>query len=234
MSFPVFSARLQTEKLVQTLVRSAILLLLIARGAFGQPTQPLSEADRVADMKQRVVQILHLRAGDTAADVGCGDGFYTIPLARFLGPAGKVFAVDINDSELLKLKQHLDEEGLKNVEVIKGAVDDPKLPADRVDAALIANAYHEMPAHEVMLHHIRAALKHGGVIVVMERISEKRQKESRDEQIKHHELAPQVVRQEVAAAGFEIMEVLDPFLGRLTDDEGKSRWWALVARKPTP
>src|ERR1700693_5226095 len=89
MSFPVFSARLQTEKLPQTLVRSAILLLLIASGAFSQPTQPLSEADRVADMKQRVVQVLHLRAGDTAADVGCGDGFYKIPLARFLGPAGK-------------------------------------------------------------------------------------------------------------------------------------------------
>jgi ubiquinone/menaquinone biosynthesis C-methylase UbiE len=149
MSFPVFSARLQTEKLLESLVRSAILLLT-ASSAFSQPTQPLSEADRVADMKQRVVQILHLRAGDTAADVGCGDGFYTIPLARFLGPAGKVFAVDINDSELFKLKQHLSEEGLKNVEVIKGAEDDPKLPADGVDAALIANAYHEMPAHEAM------------------------------------------------------------------------------------
>ena len=234
MSFPVLSGRLDSERLPQTLVRSAILLLLITSGAFGQPTQPLSEADRVADMKQRVVQVLHLRAGDTAADVGCGDGFYTIPLARFLGPTGKVFAVDINESELFKLKQHLDEEGLKNVEVIKGAEDAPKLPAERVDAALIANAYHEMPAHEAMLHHIRDALKQGGVIVVMERISDKREKESRDEQIKHHELAPQVVKQEVAAAGFEIMEVLDPFLGRVTDDDGKSRWWALVARKPTP
>jgi hypothetical protein len=84
----------------------------------------------------------------------------------------------------------------------------PKLAADRVDAALIANAYHEMPAHEAILHHIRDALKQGGVIVVMERISDKREKESRDEQIKHHELAPQVVRQEVAGAGFEIVEVL--------------------------
>jgi len=234
MTFPVVSGKLRTDSLPHTLVRSAILLLVIVSRAFGQPSQPLSEADRVADMKQRVIEILHLRPGDTAADVGCGDGFYTVPLARSLGSSGKVFAVDINDAELYKLKQHLDEEGLKNVEVIKGAEDDPKLAADRVDAALIANAYHEMPAHEAILHHIRDALKQGGVIVVMERISDKREKESRDEQIKHHELAPQVVRQEVAGAGFEIVEVLDPFLGRLTDDEGKSRWWALVARKPAP
>jgi hypothetical protein len=45
--------------------------------------------------------------------VGCGDGFYTIPLARFLGPSGRVYADDIGDGPLAKLKQHLAEEGLK-------------------------------------------------------------------------------------------------------------------------
>ena len=112
-------------------MRSAILLALIVSGVFSQPPQPRSEEDRASEMKRRVIETLHLRPGDTAADVGCGDGFYTIPLARFLGPSGKVYAEDINDSELFKLKQHLGEEGLKNVEVIKGAEDDPKLPADR-------------------------------------------------------------------------------------------------------
>jgi ubiquinone/menaquinone biosynthesis C-methylase UbiE len=232
MIFPV--VRLRTDNLPQTLVRSAILLLLIVSGVFSQPPQTQSEEDRTSEMKRRVIETLHLRAGETAADVGCGDGFYTIPLARFLGPSGRVFAVDIHDTELSKLRQHLGEEDLKNVEVIKGAEDDPKLAADRVDAALIANAYHEMPAHEAMLRHIQDALKQGGVLVVMERISDKREKEPRDELIKYHELAPQIVRQEVAGAGFEIVEVIDPFLGRLTDDEGKSRWWVLVARKPAP
>lgn len=91
-----------------------------------------------------------------------------------------------------------------------------------------------MPAHEAMLRHIRAALKPGGIIVVMERLSDKRETESRDELIKHHELAPPFVKQEVEGAGFNTVEVRDPFLGRLPDEDGKSRWWALVARKPAP
>lgn len=213
-------------------VRSSILFLLIAGGLVSQPRQAQFEEDRVAGMKRRVIETLHLRSGDTAADVGCGDGFYTIPLARFLGPSGKVFAVDTNESELVKLKQHLGEESLKNVEAIKGAEDDPKLPADALDGALIANAYHEMTAHEAMLRHVLAALKKGGVLIVMESISDIRETTPRDEQIKHHQLAPRAAKQEVENAGFETVEIRDPFIARTPDEDGKSRWWVLTARKP--
>src|SRR5437773_2186078 len=120
MSAPTAHNILRANNFPCALVRTVILPLLIISGLFGQSPQAQSEDDRVAEMKRRVVETLQLRAGDTAADVGCGEGFYTIPLARFLGPSGKVFAVDINDAALLKLKQHLSEEGLKNVEVIKG------------------------------------------------------------------------------------------------------------------
>jgi ubiquinone/menaquinone biosynthesis C-methylase UbiE len=213
-------------------MRSVILLPLIVCGLLGQPPQPQSEADGTAAMKRRVVEILHLQPGDTAADVGCGDGFYTIPLARFLGPSGKVYAEDISDAELVKLREHLAKEGLNNVEVIKGEVDDPKLPADRLDAALIVNAYHEMTAHEAMLRHVRDALKPRGVFVLMEGIWDSREAQSRDQQIKHHQLAPQLAKAEVESAGFEIVEVRDPFIVRAPDEDGKSRWWILVARKP--
>src|SRR5260370_21634299 len=119
-------------------MRSAVLLILIL-STLGQ-AQPRSEEDRIAELKRRVVETLRLRPGDTAADVGCGDGFYTIPLARFLGPSGKVFAEDISDAELIKLKEHITKEGLKNVEAIKGADDDPRLPPDRPDDAMIVHA----------------------------------------------------------------------------------------------
>src|SRR6266567_2824082 len=112
--------------------RSAILLPLFLCGAFSQPPQPRSEEERAADLKKRVIETLQLRPGDTAADVGCGDGFYTIPLARSLA-SGKVFAEDINDAARVKLRERLDKEGLQNVEIIKGAVDDPKFPASRLD-----------------------------------------------------------------------------------------------------
>jgi predicted methyltransferase len=131
----------------------------------------------------------------------------------------------MDDAQLFKLKQHLSEEGLKNVEVIKSTADDPKLPTDRLDAALIVNAYHEMTAHEDILRHVRAALKPGGTFVLMEGIWDSREGQSRDEQIKHHQLAPKLARQEVEKAGFEIVEVRDPFLERPPDEDGKSRWW---------
>jgi len=178
------------------------------------------------------METLNLRPGDTAADVGCGDGFYTIPLARFLGPSGKVYAEDISDSELIKLKEHLAKEGLHNVEIIKGAVDDPKLPAGQLDAALIVNAYHEMTEHDVMLRHTLEALKPGGTFVLMEGIWESREAQSRDEQTKHHQLASRLARAEVESAGFEIVGLRDPFIERPPDEDGKSRWWILAARKP--
>lgn len=213
-------------------MRSVILLPLMVCGLCGQPPQPLSEQERAADLKKRVVAALQVPAGSTVADVGCGDGFYTIPLARFLGPSGKVYAEDISDAELIKLKEHLGKEGLKNVEVIKGAEDDPKLPADRLDAVLIVNAYHEMPAHEAMLRHIRAALKQTGRLVLMERISNQFESFSRVEQIKVHQLGPDFAKQELEAAGFEVTELRDPFTERADDGDGKSRWWLIVARKP--
>ena len=202
-------------------------LLLIVCGLFGQP-----EEDRTGDLKRRVVEALHLQPGQTAADVGCGDGSYTIPLGRFLGPSGKLYAEDIDGPGLFKLKENLSKAGLQNVEVIKGADDDPKLPVNRLDAALIVNAYHEMTAHEAILRHVRDALKPGGTFVLMEGIWENREAQSRDEQIKHHELAPRFAKQEVESAGFEIVEVHDPFLERPPDEDGKSRWWVIIALKP--
>ena len=207
-------------------------MLLWATVLCGQSAQPLSEKERIADLKQRVIAAIPVQAGGTVADVGCGVGFYTIPLAHFLGPSGKVFAEDIDSDSLGTLKQALSDEGLRNVEIVKGLVDDPRLPDDSLDAVLIVNSYHEMTAHEAMLRHIRAALKQTGVLVLMEGISERWVNASRDEQAKHHQLGPQPVKQEVESAGFEVKEIRDPFIERARDDEdGNSRWWILIARK---
>jgi predicted methyltransferase len=120
---------------------------------------------------------------------------------------------------------------LKNLEVIKGTDDDPKLPADALDGTLIVNAYHEMTAHEAMLRHVLFALKPGAILVVMEGIWDNHEMKPRDEQIRRHELAPQVARREVEKAGFEIVELRDPFIERTPDQDGKSRWWVLIAGK---
>jgi ubiquinone/menaquinone biosynthesis C-methylase UbiE len=77
----------------------------VAAGALlGQPAQARSEEEQAAELKRRVIETLQVREGQTAADVGCREGFYTIPFARALGPGGKVLAVDINEGALSKLK----------------------------------------------------------------------------------------------------------------------------------
>jgi predicted methyltransferase len=73
-------------------LRSAILPPLIVCSYAGQPPRSHSEEDRAAELKKRAVKTLQLGPGDTAADVDCGDGFYTIPMARFIGPSRKVCA----------------------------------------------------------------------------------------------------------------------------------------------
>ena len=210
--------------------RIPIAILLTTVALLGQSSQ--SEEERAADMKMRVVALLNLKSGDTAADVGCADGFYTVPLAHFLGASGKVYAEDISDVQLIKLKQRAAEERLKNIEIIKGMVDDPELPAATIDGVLIVNAYHEMTAHESILRHVMSALKPGGVLVLVDGMWNEHESRSRDEQVTFHELAPTIARAEVEKAGFDIVEVRDPFMERPADRDGKSRWWAVTARKP--
>ena len=163
---------------------------------------------------------LGVRPGATVADVGSGDGFFTVRLARSIGPDGRVYAVDIDDRALDRLKRRLADERLQNVVVLKGTVDDPKLPAGTLDAALIVNAYHEMPQHHAMLTAVQRALKTGGRLVIVEPITDARRGRSRAEQVKNHEIAPELVLADARAAGFRIVGLQDPFLTR----ERETQW----------
>ena len=209
-----------------------LLLLLVASSAFGQSSSSPATEERAAERKRRVLEILRLQPGATIADIGCGDGSYTIPLARAVGPTGKLYAVDISATELAKLRVNVAKEKLTNVQIIKGATNNPKLPVGRLDAALIVNAYHEMTAHKAMLRHTLAALKAGGVLLLMDRSATLWESLSRAEQTKHHRLAPRLAKPEVERAGFHIAELRDPFDEIPPDENGSARWWLLIARKP--
>jgi cyclopropane fatty-acyl-phospholipid synthase-like methyltransferase len=84
-------------------VRIALLPVVVVVALFARPMQAQSNEDAAAEIKRRVIEALQLRGGETVADVGCGDGFYTLPLARAL-VTGKVLAEDIDDAALEKLK----------------------------------------------------------------------------------------------------------------------------------
>jgi len=165
--------------------------------------------------------------GARVADVGCGDGFYTVRLARAVGPNGRVYAVDVSASALDRLRAHLEREKLTNVEVIRGADDDPRLPVGSLDGVLIVNAYHEMAEHQEMLRHIRQALKPTGRLVLVEPMSPARREESRAQQARHHQIAPWFAEDDLRRSDFHVARLEDPFAAHPGDTR---RYWLIVAQ----
>ena len=203
---------------------------LLAAGAggrvIGQAASP-SQQEAARETWQRVPEIfgaMGVAPGAVVADIGAGYGFLTARLARAVGPTGRVFAVDIDDRAVERLRARVVADALTNVTVVKGDINDPHLAAASLDAAVIVNAYHEMVDHQAILRGLRAALKPGGRLIIVEPMSDKRSKSTRDEQTKVHEIAAAFVEQEAREAGFRIRTLQDPFVTRTNYTE-----WLVVA-----
>ena len=106
--------------------------------------------------------------GLTVADVGAGSGYFTVRLASRVGPKGRVYANDLQPEMLKMLAARLAREKVQNVTLVQGITDDPKLPASTVDLVLMVDVYHELSEPQKMLRAIRAALKPGGRLVLLE------------------------------------------------------------------
>ncbi len=194
---------------------------------------PQGSASREAARErwQKVPEIFALMAvapGGAVADVGAGNGFFTVRLADAVGEASLVYAVDISERVLRGLGERIERDGRGNVKVVAGETDDPRLPETSVDAVLINNAYHEMDAHQAMLGHLRTALRPGGRLVIVDQIDGSRRDADRGRQIARHEIGPEFVRADLEAAGFEIVATRDPFIER----GGGDFWWLIVAQRP--
>ncbi|MBO0720394.1 MAG: methyltransferase domain-containing protein [Blastocatellia bacterium] len=158
-----------------------------------------------------LVAALKVSRGDWVADVGAGGGYYSMRLAEIVGTEGKVFAEDISDSSIRWLNDRVKVFNLSNVEIIKGTSDDPKLPVGRLDAVLVVDAYHHFSNYEGMLDKILHSLKPGGRLVIADYSFAGHRAQSRADQLKLHEIAPELTRKEVETAGFDVVKCEDPF-----------------------
>jgi SAM-dependent methyltransferase len=110
---------------------------------------------------------LNLKPGQTAVDFGCGNGFYTLKMAKLVAPNGKVLAVDIQPEMLDLLRQRAKDEKLDNIEEVLCTATDPKLPAGKCDLILVVDVYHECSNPPEVLAGLRKALApHGRVALV--------------------------------------------------------------------
>ena len=111
---------------------------------------------------------LGVKPGMTVCDLGCGNGFYTLQLARMVGPTGQVLAVDVQPQMLELLRRRADREGLKNIRRIRALPHDPRLPEGEVDLLLLVDVYHELSHPELVLQAIRRSLAPQGRVALLE------------------------------------------------------------------
>lgn len=111
---------------------------------------------------------LELKEGQTLCDFGCGNGFYTLQLAKRVGPRGAVYAVDIQPEMLELLQQRAGPRGLDNVRPVLATEADAGLPAETFDLVLMVDVYHELSDPEAVLAAIRSSLKPEGRVAVVE------------------------------------------------------------------
>jgi ubiquinone/menaquinone biosynthesis C-methylase UbiE len=146
-----------------------------------------------------------IKKGDVVADVGAGVGYFTWRMAERVGPAGKVYANDIQPRMLEQLKKNIASRRLTNVEPVLGADDDPKHPAGKLDLELLVDVYHEFSKPREMLAKLREALKPSGRLILLEYRKEDPAVPIRLE----HKMTVQEVRAEIEPEGFRFEKSLE-------------------------
>jgi ubiquinone/menaquinone biosynthesis C-methylase UbiE len=161
------------------LVLSIILLLAppapaqSRHGALFRPEDLglLESADRDTWQKpDQIMDSLGIADGSHVADVGAGGGWFTVRLARRVGPNGVVWAEDVQTEMLEAIKRRAAKENLRNVRTQQGTPTDPMLPARSLDAVLIVEAFQEIQSGnpQLFLENVRASLKDGGRVGIVD------------------------------------------------------------------
>jgi ubiquinone/menaquinone biosynthesis C-methylase UbiE len=159
-------------------MRAAVLVLLstVAAGATMQharlfPPEDLGlleGPDRDAYQRpDQIMDALQIGEGSVVADLGAGGGWFTVRLARRVGPNGRVYAEDVQPQMINAIKRRMEREGLVKVQTVLGTDVDPRLPPASLDAALMVDAYYEFEQPVTLLRNVARALKPTGLIGIV-------------------------------------------------------------------
>jgi predicted methyltransferase len=128
----------------------------------------LEGPDRAAWQRpEQIMDTLGIADGSHVADIGAGAGWFTIHLARRVGPNGTVYAQDVQRQMLEAIRRRVAREGLQNVQTRLGEGCTPNLPARALDAVLVVDVYPEVEDRICFLRNLDAALKPGGRIGIV-------------------------------------------------------------------
>ena len=166
-----------------------------------------------------VIDLAGVKPGMSVADIGAGEGYYTVRLAERVGKAGRVLAQDIDGDALRRLGSRVEKDRLDNVSIKPGAPDDPRLPERSFDRVFMVHMYHEVSEPYAFLWRLWPALKPGGRVVVVDV----------DRSTDRHGIPPALLICELEAVGFR----LDEF-HRKPEIAGYYAQFVAASRRPEP
>ena len=199
------------------------------KSAFPDPQRPVSpiesssysneDARDSLSEAETVMKLADLAPGMTVADIGAGQGYYTVRLAPLVGRKGRVLAEDIVPATRDFLARRVTHENLHNVAVRLGLPNDPKLPPNSFDRIFMIHMYHEIQRPSEFLWHLRDALARNGRVIVVDA----------DRSTGRHGTPPRLLICEFGQLGYDITR-----FERLADPETYFAQFEPKSPKPEP
>jgi ubiquinone/menaquinone biosynthesis C-methylase UbiE len=168
---------------------------------------------------QTVMDLADIRPGMTVADIGAGEGYYTVRLAERVGRRGRVLAEDIDRDALARLGNRVEAERLDQVSIKLGTEDDPRLPRGSFDRIFMVHMYHEVAEPYAFLWRLRPALKDGAQVIVVDV----------DRPTDQHGMPPKLLFCEFEQVGFRLAEFV-----RKPEIAGYFARFEAVGERPEP
>jgi ubiquinone/menaquinone biosynthesis C-methylase UbiE len=200
-----------------------------AEAVFPDPHRPVApiESSRYLNEDSRdssgefetVTGLAEVKPGMRVADIGAGEGYYTVRLSPMVGPRGRVLAEDIVPDTIRNLAHRVQRERLDNVALKLGQPNDPQLPPASFDRVFMIHMYHEIERPSEFLWNLRGGLKPTGSVVVVDA----------DRPTVRHGTPPRLLVCEFAAVGYELIR-----FERLGDTESYFAQFAARDTRPEP
>lgn len=225
----------------KTLLRIVVLgtLLAVATPGIAQERKPaqmlkpeqagilLMETRHALEEPLKTLNFMGLKDGDIVADIGCGNGWYSLQVAERIAPHGAVFSVDVQQGMLDQLITRKDEAKIRNIYPILGEFEDPTLPPGKVDWILLVDAYHEFSNPQAMLAKMKESLAPGGRVMLLEYRAEQDPATIPFPIPRDHKMTIDEVMSEWVPAGFELVTLAEflpaqhSFVFKVAGDEAR-------------